>query len=120
MLRLTETRGSRAWPASFQAARYARIWAACCTWKASPVSSFLSVELCRFIPSFAAQIAVAFEPAPHQIRSRRPSEGGSRRSNPGGFGNIGRGLGGGEALTAQQVEEDLRVTPPYVGVALAL
>jgi hypothetical protein len=39
-----------------------------------PLSSFLSVELCRFIPSLAAQPAVAFEPAPHQIRSRRPSE----------------------------------------------
>jgi hypothetical protein len=50
------------------------------TWKASPVSSFLSVELCRFIPSFAAQIAMALEPAPHQMRSRRPSEYGSRRS----------------------------------------
>jgi hypothetical protein len=30
---------------------------------------------------------------PNQIRSRRPSEYGSRRSRPGGFGNIGRGLG---------------------------
>src|SRR5271163_4473826 len=28
----------------------------------SPVSSSLSVELCRFIPSFAAQAAVALEP----------------------------------------------------------
>ena len=93
MLRLSETRGSRLWPASFQAARYLRICAACCTWKASPVSSFFSVELCRFIPSFAAQIAVAFEPAPHQIRSRRPSEYGSKRSSPGGFGNMGFGLG---------------------------
>ena len=26
------------------------------------------------MPSFAAQTAVALEPAPHQIRSRRPSE----------------------------------------------
>ena len=69
------------------------ICAACCTWKASPVSSLLSVELCRFIPSFAAQTAVALEPAPHQIRSRRPSAYGSTRNRPGGFGNIGRGLG---------------------------
>src|SRR3984885_15990770 len=97
MLRLTETRGSRLWPTSFQEARYARICAACCTWKASPVSSFLSVELCRFIPSFAAQIAVAFEPAPHQILSRRLSEYGSRRSSPGGLGNIGFGFGGAKA-----------------------
>src|SRR6202030_3833922 len=93
MLRLTETRGSRLWPASFQAARYLRICAACCTWKAWPVSSFLSVELCRFIPRVAAQIAVAFEPAPHQILSRRLSEYGSRRNNPGGFENMGFGFG---------------------------
>ena len=46
-----------------------------------------------FIPSRAAQAAVAFEAAPHQIRSRRPGECGSRRSRPGGFGNIGRGFG---------------------------
>ena len=38
-----------------------------------PVSSNFSVELCRFMP-FAAQTAVASEPAPHQMRSRRPSE----------------------------------------------
>ena len=74
MLRLTDTRGSRAWPSSFHAARKARIWAACWTWNGSPVSSLLRVELCRFMPSFAAQTAVALEPAPHQIRSRRPFE----------------------------------------------
>jgi hypothetical protein len=45
------------------------------------------------MPSFAAQMAVAFEPEPHQMRSRRPSECGSTRSRPGGFGNIERGLG---------------------------
>src|SRR6267378_2509855 len=104
MLRLTETRGARVWPASFQAARYARIWAACWTWKASPVSSFLRVELCRFMPSFAAQTAVVFEPAPHQIRSRRPSEWGSRRGGRADLGtwvadsavrNLGRATGRG-------------------------
>jgi hypothetical protein len=40
MLRLTETRGVCVWPASFHAARYPRIWAACWTWNGSPVSSF--------------------------------------------------------------------------------
>ncbi len=34
-----------------------------------------------------------------------PSEYGSRRSRPGGFGNIGRGLGLREALAAQEIEE---------------
>src|SRR5665647_3399287 len=85
MLRLTDTRGWRSWPASFHAERYALIWAACWMWKGSPVSLFLSVELCRFMPSFAAHIAVAFEPAPHQMRSRSPGECGSRASNPGGL-----------------------------------
>src|SRR3984957_3785240 len=120
MLRLTETRGSRAWPASFQAAREARVWAACWTWKASPVSSFFRVELCRFIPSFAAQIAVAFEPAPHQILSRRLSECGSRRSRRGGLGNIGFGFGRAKPSPRQEVKEHLRMTPPHVGIGLAL
>src|SRR5579864_2745920 len=62
-------------------------------WSDSPVSSNLRVEVCRFIPGFAAHSAVAFEADPHQIRSRNPAEYGSRRSSPGGFGNIGRGLG---------------------------
>ena len=120
MLRLTETRGSRSWPASFHAARKALIWAACWTWNGWPPSSNLSVELCKFMPSFAAQIAVALVAAPHQIRSRSPSEYGSRRNRPGGFGNIGRGLGLREALALQYLEEDLRVTPAHVGVGLAL
>ena len=62
-------------------------------WKGSPVSSNFSVELCRFMPSFAAHSAVALVAAPHQMRSRRPSECGSTRRSPGGFGNIGRGFG---------------------------
>ena len=45
------------------------------------------------MPSFAAHSAVALVPAPHQMRSRKPSENGSRRSRPVGFGNIGRGFG---------------------------
>jgi hypothetical protein len=47
----------------------------------------------RFMPSSAVQTAVAVAPAPHQIRSRNPSEYGSTRSSPGGLGNIGRGFG---------------------------
>src|ERR1700722_9759440 len=74
-------------------ARSARIWAACWRWSGLPVSSNLSVEDCRFIPSLAAQAAVALEAAPHQIRSGKPSEYGSRRSSPGGLGNMGRGFG---------------------------
>ena len=72
------------------------------------------------MPSLAAHSAVALVPAPHQMRSRRPSECGSRRSRPGGFGNIGRGLGCGEALAAQHIEKDLGVAPRHVGVGLAL
>src|ERR1700722_15763100 len=67
MLRLTETGGVGEGPASFQAAqaaRKARIWAACWIWNGSPVSSNLRVEDCRFIPSLAAQTAVALAPAP--------------------------------------------------------
>ena len=120
MLRLTDTRGSRSWPASFHAARYASICLRCWTWSGSPLSSNLSVELCRFMPSFAAQTAVAFDAAPHQIRSRRPAECGSRRSRPGGLGNIGRGFGCGEALALEDLEEDLGVPARHVGVGLAL
>src|SRR5580658_2256941 len=45
------------------------------------------------MPILPAHSAVALEPAPHQMRSRKPSEYGSSRSRPGGFANIGRGLG---------------------------
>ena len=45
------------------------------------------------MPSDAAHRAVAFELAPHQMRSRSPSENGSTRSRPGGLANIGRGFG---------------------------
>src|SRR4030095_15715982 len=93
MDRLTEILGSRLWPAFFQASLYNLICSACCTWKGLPLSSNFSVELCRFIPFSAAHTAVAFEAAPHQIRSRNPSEWGSIRNKPGGFGNIGYGLG---------------------------
>jgi len=41
----------------------------------------------------AAHAAVLSDPAPHQIRSRRPGECGSTRSSPGGLANIGCGLG---------------------------
>ena len=91
--RLTETRGSWSQPASAHALRNSSICSACWTWNGLPLSSAFSVELCRFMPSVAAHSAVAFEPAPHQMRSRRPSEYGSTRSSPGGLGNIGRGLG---------------------------
>ncbi len=47
----------------------------------------------RFRPCRPAHSAVSRDPAPHQMRRRRPSECGSIRSSPGGLGNIGRGLG---------------------------
>ena len=72
------------------------------------------------MPSLAAHCAVALVPAPHQMRSRRPSECGSRRSRPGGFGNIGRGFGLAKPLPTQHLEEDLGVAPRHVGVGHAL
>ena len=72
------------------------------------------------MPSFAAQTAVAFEPEPHQMRSRSPGECGSTRSRPGGLGNIGRGFGCGEALALEHLEEHLGVPAGHVGVGLAL
>ncbi len=91
--RLTETRGSPSWPAALHASRKTSICLRCWTWKGSPVSSALSVELIRCMPFSAVHLAVASEAAPHQMRSRRPGECGSGRSRPGGLGNIGRGLG---------------------------
>src|SRR5580700_8809141 len=83
-------------------------------WSGSPLSSNLRVEVCRFIPSFAAHAAVAFEADPHQIRSRNPSEYGSRRRSPGGLGNIGRGFG-----RAKQLKKLLGVPPAHRGIVLA-
>src|SRR4051794_15543648 len=93
MLRLTDTRGSRLWPAAFQASRNRWICSAWSSWNGTPVSSVSSVELIRFMPCSAVHSAVRRDPAPHQIRSRSPGECGSIRSRPGGFGNIGRGFG---------------------------
>ena len=72
------------------------------------------------MPCWAAHSAVGREPAPHQIRSRSPGECGSGRSRPGGFGNIGEGLGCGEPDAGQRLEEDLGVLAGHVGVGLAL
>ena len=93
MLRLTETRGSRSWPAAVQASRNSWICSAWSWWNGTPVSSVSRVELIRFMPCCAVHSAVARDPAPHQIRSRRPGECGSSRSRPGGLGNIGDGFG---------------------------
>ena len=98
MLRLTETRGSRSWPAAVHASRNIWICSACSSWNGTPVSSVSSVELIRFMPCSAVHSAVLRVPAPHQIRSRRPGEWGSMRSRPGGFGNIGRGFGSAKPL----------------------
>src|ERR1700710_1581242 len=93
MERLIETRGSLRCPAFFQVSLYNLICSACWIWKGLPLSSNFKVELCRCMPFSAAQTAVALEAAPHQIRSRNPSEYGYTRNKPGGFGNIGYGLG---------------------------
>ena len=93
MLRLTETRGSRSCPAAAHASRKRRICSAWSSWNGTPASSVISVDDIRFMPCWAAHSAVGREPAPHQIRSRSPGECGSGRSRPGGFGNIGEGLG---------------------------
>ena len=73
-LRLTETRGSRSWPASAHASRKSMI---CSSWSWSngtPVSSVSSVELMRFMPCCAAHTAVCRVPAPHQMRSPSPGD----------------------------------------------
>ncbi len=66
MLRLTETRGSRSWPASVQASRKARICSACWTWNGLPLSSNFSVELCRFMPELC-------RPVGRRVGRRRPT-----------------------------------------------
>ena len=105
MLRLTETRGSRSWPAAVHASRKRWICSACSSWKGTPVSSVSRVELIRFMPCSAVHSAVAREPAPHQMRSRRPGECGSMPSRPGGLGNIGRGFGSAKPSPLEHVEE---------------
>ena len=72
------------------------------------------------MPCCAVQTAVAVEAAPHQIRSRRPGEYGSRRSRPGGFGKHRPRVRLGEALALQELEEDLGVAARHVGIGLAL
>ncbi len=72
------------------------------------------------MPCLAAHSAVARDPAPHQIRSRRPGECGSGRSSPGGFGNIGEGLGLCKPDPGQCLEEDFGVLPGHIGVGLAV
>ncbi len=74
MLRLTETRGSRRWPAAAHASRNSRICSAWSSWNGTPASSVMSVEDIMFRPCFAAHSAVGREPAPHQILSRKPGE----------------------------------------------
>ena len=120
MLRLTDTRGSRWCPAAVHASRNRRICSAWSTWNGTPASSVSSVDDIRFMPCCAVHSAVAREPAPHQMRSRRPGECGSGRSRPGGFGNIGDGLGSANPAPARTCEEDVRVLAGHVGVGLAL
>ena len=71
------------------------------------------------MPSFAAQTAVAFEPAPHQMRSRRPSRMRLEAQQPGRIGKHRPRIRLRKAFAAQQVEEHLGMAPPHVGVGLA-
>ena len=73
-LRLTETRGSRSWPAFAHASRKSSICSACSSSNGTCVSSRSSVELIRFMPCSPAQTAVSREPEPHQMRSARPGD----------------------------------------------
>ena len=120
MLRLTDTRGSRSCPAAAHASRNSRICSAWSSWNGTPASSVSSVDDIRFMPCWPVHSAVARDPAPHQIRSRSPGECGSGRSSPGGFGNIGDGLGSANPVAGQRLEEDLGVLAGHVGVGLAL
>ena len=122
MLRLTETRGSRSWPAAVQASRNSWICSACSWWNGTPVSSVSRVELIRFMPCSAVHTRRRVRvPAPHQMRSRSPGECGSMRSSPGGFGNIGRGLGSANPSPLEHLEEDVaRARRAIVGVVVAL
>ena len=65
----------------------------CWTWSGLPLSSNFRVEVCMFMPSRAAHAAVAFEAGAPPDPVAQAGECGSRRSRPGGFGNIGRGFG---------------------------
>ena len=120
MLRLTETRGSRSWPAAAQASRNIWICSAWSWWNGTPVSSVRRVELIRFMPCSAVHTAVLRVPAPHQMRSRSPGECGSTRSSPGGLGNIGRGLGSANPFPSSTSRKDARVLAGHVGVVGAL
>ena len=120
MLRLTETRGSRVCPAAFQASRYASICFRCWTCSGSPLSSYFSVELWRFMPrvggplrggvragappdAIAQALGVRLEAKqPGWIREHRPR---IRLREP---------------LPFDHLEEHLGMASCHVGVALAV
>ncbi len=120
MLRLTETRGSRSWPAAAQASRNRWICSACSWWNGTPVSSVSSVELIRFMPWSPSTRRSPVLPAPHQIRSRRP--GGVRfdPQQPGGVGEHRTRVGPREPLALQHLQQHLGVLAGHVGVGGAL
>src|SRR5204863_1081205 len=118
MLRLTDTLGSRWCPAAVHASRNRRICSAWSSWNGTPASSVSSVDDIRFMPCCPVHWAVVRDPAPHQIRARRPGECGSGRSSPGWLGNMGVGFG--SANPTPGLEEYLGVLAGHVGVRLAL
>ena len=68
MLRLTKARGSRARPASFQASALGPDLGSVLHLERLAGFVVLECRLCRFIPSFAAQIARGIRAGAHQIR----------------------------------------------------
>ncbi len=87
-------------------------------WNGCPPSSNFSVELCRFIPSFAAHSAVALVAAPHQMRSRKPSGMRLEAQQARRVGEHRPRVGLGEPFAFQHVEENFRVAAGHVGVGL--
>ena len=71
------------------------------------------------MPSVAAHSAVPLAAAPDET-PRRPSECGSTRNRPGGFGNIGRGFGCAKPKPLEQFEKDFGVTPRHICVGLTV
>ena len=121
MLRLTETRGSRSWPAAFQASRI-RL----------DLLALLDVErLAGLVELQRRALQVHAELGrPHggRVRARRPTRSGRagpasaarRRSSPGGFGNIGRGFGSAKPSPLRTSRKTSVWLARHVGVGLAL
>ena len=81
---------------------------------------FLRVELCRFIPSLAAQLAVAFDAGAPPDALAQALRVGLDAQQAGRVREHRPRVRAREALAAQHVEQDLGVAPRHVGIGLAL